>query len=68
MNWNEHIYIDSLANRTFVFITDHSLGGEKGGSYLISFDSNFQNVIDTFYNESHNFNYQLKMKDIINKH
>ncbi|WP_192821057.1 hypothetical protein [Rufibacter sp. LB8] len=69
MDWEKHIFIDSLSNRTFVFLADSSLDKQRlNGYYLISFESNFKNVIDSVYNENKNFNYQDKMQEIKNKH
>ena len=69
MDWNKHVFIDSLSNKIFLFIADSSL--EKrgiNGYYLISFDSKFENVIDTVFNKTEEFNYQDEMKGIVKKH
>jgi hypothetical protein len=68
-DWDEHFFVDSLSGRTFLFMADSSLDKKRlNGYYLISFESSFQNIIDTVFNETEMFNYHDKMKEIIKKH
>lgn len=65
MDWAEHIFVDSLSDRTFLFIADSSLDKNKlNGYYLISFEADFQNIIDTVFDENERIDYQEKMKEI----
>jgi hypothetical protein len=69
MDWAEHFFIDTLSDRTFLFIADSSLDKKSmNGYYLISFEPGFQNIIDTVFNETKRLNYQEEMKEIIKKH
>ena len=69
MDWDKHFLVDSLLNRTFLFIADSSLDKKiLNGYYLISFEEGLLNIIDTVYDETKEFNYQDKMKEVIRKH
>ena len=69
MDWADHYLVDSLSDRTFLFMADSTLDKKRlNGYYLISFEPGFQNIIDTVFNETEKFNPQDIMKEIIKKH
>ncbi|MBN7814424.1 hypothetical protein [Algoriphagus pacificus] len=68
-DWAKHFFVDSLSGRSFLFIADSTLDNKRlNGYYLISFKPDFQNVIDTIFNETEEFYFQDKMEEMIKKH